>query len=72
MLGGFLIDSRRRNRWLVPSKTPKALAAAIHEALGDRQEAQRRAVAGQKLARELFDVRNSAAKIKTIYEEILS
>lgn len=57
--------------WLIPSKDPKALSVAIMDALGNPHEARTRASAGQKLAREMFDVRNSAAKIKDIYKEIL-
>ena len=57
--------------WLVPSKNPQALATAILDALGNEPEAQKMAQAGQVLARELFDVRKTAAGIKTIYEQIL-
>jgi glycosyltransferase involved in cell wall biosynthesis len=58
--------------WLVPAKNPLALASAILEVLNNRDEALKRAQSGQRLARDLFDVRNSAAGIKTIYEQILS
>lgn len=57
--------------WLVPPKNPQALAAAVLDALGNKPEAQKRARAGQELARDLFDVRKTAAGIKTIYEQIL-
>ena len=57
--------------WLVPPKNPLLLSVAINEALGNKPEAQKRAQAGQKLARDLFDVRKTAAGIKSIYEQIL-
>jgi glycosyltransferase involved in cell wall biosynthesis len=57
--------------WLVPSKNPQALAAAILDALGNNLESQKKARAGQELARDIFDVRKTAAEIKTIYEQIL-
>jgi len=57
--------------WLVPAKEPEVLAATILDVLGNKSEAQRRALAGQLLARELFDVRKTAAGIKSIYEQIL-
>jgi glycosyltransferase involved in cell wall biosynthesis len=56
---------------LIPPKDPQALASAILEALENGQDARKWAMAGQKLARELFDVRRTAAEIKTIYEKIL-
>jgi glycosyltransferase involved in cell wall biosynthesis len=58
--------------WLVPSKDPRSLALAILEGLRDTVEAKKRAQAGQKLARQLFDVRKTACEIKMIYEEILA
>lgn len=56
--------------WLVPPKNPKALAKAMLEALHNPMEAQRRAQDGQKLAKQLFDVRRTAAEIVDIYKEI--
>lgn len=58
--------------WLVPAKNPQALASAILEVLNNRDEALKRAQAGQRLAGDLFDVRSTAAGIKTIYERIMS
>jgi glycosyltransferase involved in cell wall biosynthesis len=58
--------------WLVPPKDPPALADAITAALADASEARRRAEAGQRLARELFDVRSTAAEVAKIYRAILS
>lgn len=58
--------------WLVPPKQPKALAVAITEALKDEAEAQKRALSGQIFAHDLFDVRKTAAGIKSIYEKIVT
>jgi glycosyltransferase involved in cell wall biosynthesis len=57
--------------WLVPQKNPKALARAILDALEDKQEARRRAVEGQKLVRQLFDVERTARGVAEIYDEVL-
>lgn len=57
--------------WLVPPKNPEALARAIVEALRNRQEARRRTIEGQKLARGLFDVERTAREVAGIYDEIL-
>lgn len=57
--------------WLVPPKNPPAIACAILDALSDPNGAKEKATAGQKLARELFDVRQTAREIKEIYERIL-
>lgn len=72
-VGGFpdLIQNGRTG-WLVPPRNPVQLAEAILEALENPSESKRRAEAGQNLARELFDVRKTAAEIKSIYSQILS
>jgi len=57
--------------WLVPPSTPRLLAAAILAAIGDREEAMRRARAGQQLVRRLFDVRRTGREIAAIYRRIL-
>jgi glycosyltransferase involved in cell wall biosynthesis len=57
--------------WLVPPKNPEALARAILDALEDKQEARRRAVEGQRLVRELFDVERTARGVAEIYDEVL-
>jgi glycosyltransferase involved in cell wall biosynthesis len=57
--------------WLAPPKNPEALARAMLEALEDKQEARRRTVEGQKLARKLFDVERTARGVAEIYDEIL-
>ncbi len=58
--------------WLVPSKRPDLLAGALMEALDDPAHAGALAAAGQKLARELFDIRRTARDITAIYETILA
>lgn len=58
--------------WLVPPRDPRHLAETMLEALGDRDEARRRAAAGQALVRRLFDVERTGREIASIYEEILS
>lgn len=57
--------------WLVPPRDPEALANAILDGLKNREEAQRRALAGQRLTRQLFDVRRTGAEIRHIYGTIL-
>ena len=57
--------------WLVPPKDPIALAKAIQEALELSHNAQKRAMAGQQLARTLFDVKKTSYEIKSIYSQIL-
>ena len=57
--------------WLVPPKNPEALARAILDALQERQEARRRAVEGQNLVRQLFDVERTARGVAEIYDEVL-
>ena len=55
--------------WLVPPRNPKALAQAILQALQNQDEAHRRALEGQKLARSLFDVETTARETSLIYEK---
>ena len=50
--------------WLVPPKEPGSLASAILMCLRERAEARKRAQSGQKLARDLFDVRRTAREVK--------
>lgn len=58
--------------WLVSPRNPKALAQSILEALANPAEARRRAVAGRKLARTLFDVETTARQVAEIYNKIIS
>jgi glycosyltransferase involved in cell wall biosynthesis len=58
--------------WLVPPRDPSQLAEAIREALNNPEEARMRAERGQKLARQLLDVRQTARQVYDIYREILS
>lgn len=57
--------------WLVPPRSPQLLAKSIMAALSDPEKAHTLAVKGQRFARALFDVRKTAAEIKTIYARIL-
>lgn len=56
--------------WLVPPRDPPALARAIRDALSDPLEARKRGEAGYQLARELFDVRQTAHEIVEIYQTL--
>jgi glycosyltransferase involved in cell wall biosynthesis len=58
--------------WLVPPRSPVALARAMLDALGNREETRRRTLAGQKLARHLFDVERTGHETAAIYERILA
>jgi glycosyltransferase involved in cell wall biosynthesis len=57
--------------WLVPPRDPAALARAVLEALENKDEARRRTIEGQKLARNLFDVERTGREVAAIYERIL-
>ena len=57
--------------WLVPPRQPEALARAILEALKDRDEARRRTIEGQKLARKLFDAERTGREVVAVYEKIV-
>ncbi len=58
--------------WLVPPRDPAALASAVLDAVRNADKAKRLARNGQKLVRELFDVKKTAAQVASIYEDILS
>lgn len=57
--------------WVVPPRNPPALARAMAEALRDKAEAKRRAMAGRHHAQQLFDVERTAREVGAIYENIL-
>lgn len=57
--------------WLVAPRNPAELAHAIVEALRDKPEAKRRALAGSRLARERFDVERTAREVAEMYGRIL-
>jgi glycosyltransferase involved in cell wall biosynthesis len=57
--------------WVVQPRNPRQLAAAMLEALANRDEGARRALAGRDLVRRLFDVRRTGAEIVSIYRNIL-
>jgi glycosyltransferase involved in cell wall biosynthesis len=72
-IGGFPDVIRHgETGWLVPPRRPSALADAIGEALDDPVRARRMALEGQRRARQMLDVRESARQVKAIYETILS
>lgn len=58
--------------WLVPPRDPERLAVAIQEALSDLDHARALARNGEKLMREMVDVRNNAKEVLDAYESILS
>jgi glycosyltransferase involved in cell wall biosynthesis len=57
--------------WLVPARSPKALAGSVLECLGDPAEARRRADAGRELVLQMFDVRRTGDEVARIYEHLL-
>jgi glycosyltransferase involved in cell wall biosynthesis len=57
--------------WLVPPRNAKALAYAILEALQDQDEARRRALEGQNLARNLFDIERTGPETAAAYQKVL-
>ncbi len=71
---GGLPDLIQENEtgWLVPPRTPKALAHAILDALQNKDEAHRRAIQGQKLTRTLFDVERTGREVAAIYKNLLA
>jgi glycosyltransferase involved in cell wall biosynthesis len=70
---GGLPDLIQENRtgFVVPPRNPKALATAISAALDDRDEARRRTMNGQTLARSLFDVERTGREVAGIYRDVL-
>ncbi len=61
-----------KSGWLVPPKKPERLAASILEALQDLDKSREMAQRGQELARQLFDVKQTAAQVVYIYQRILA
>ena len=58
--------------WLVPPRAPAQLAKALLEVLCHPEDARQRARRGRELARELFDVRRTAAEVFDYYGRLLS
>lgn len=58
--------------WLVPPRNPVELARAIVEALRNKAEAKRRAMAGLRLAQRRFDVERTAREVAEIYSTIVT
>lgn len=57
--------------WLVPSRDTRALADAMLDVLEHPAEGKRRALVGQKLVREMFDMKRTATEVVRIYDHIL-
>jgi glycosyltransferase involved in cell wall biosynthesis len=57
--------------WLVAPGNPNGLSAAMREALDHSGEARSRALAGQKLARQLLDLEDTGRAVLEVYESIL-
>jgi D-inositol-3-phosphate glycosyltransferase len=57
---------------LVPPRDPQSLAAATLSSLKSPAEARRLALAGQQLARQLFNVENTAREVAQIYSQVAS
>jgi glycosyltransferase involved in cell wall biosynthesis len=57
--------------WLVPPRSPGALADAVLSGLLDPVEAARRGRAGQVHATALMDVRRTSAEVAAIYREVV-
>jgi len=58
--------------WLVPPKSPKALADKIEYALTHYDEAARLAENGKRLCMEMFDIRKNARDVFDAYRNILA
>lgn len=57
---------------LAPPGSPPALAKIILEVLRDQKQAKEMALRGQDLARRLFDVKETASQVLTIYRALLA
>jgi glycosyltransferase involved in cell wall biosynthesis len=58
--------------YLVPPGDAAAFAKALLAALGNPEEAKRRAAAARDLAAREFDVRNTTAQMDEVYEELMA
>lgn len=71
-VGGFPdIVHPGQTGWLVPPRNPERLAEVILDVIGNREEARRRADAGQRMVCQILDVRKTARQVHSIYSEIL-
>jgi glycosyltransferase involved in cell wall biosynthesis len=70
---GGLPDLIEENKtgWLVPPRNPETLARAILEVLANKEEARRRTLEGQKMARHLFDVERTGRETAANYNKVL-
>lgn len=70
---GGLPDLIEENKtgWLVPARNPEALAHAMLEVLANKEEARRRTLEGQKMARHLFDVERTGRETAATYNQVL-
>jgi glycosyltransferase involved in cell wall biosynthesis len=57
--------------WVVSEREAPMLARCIGEVLKEPEEARRRAAAGRKLARLMFDVERTAGEVLEIYKHII-
>jgi glycosyltransferase involved in cell wall biosynthesis len=57
--------------WLVPPRSPEALAKTIELAIGDAASSRVLAQRGKKLTHGYFDVHETAREILAIYERVL-
>ena len=71
-IGGFPdVVINGETGWLVPPHSPDVLARTITMALSDPVEARIRAHRGQKLVRDMFNIKNTAKEVSVIYQKIL-
>lgn len=72
-VGGFPdLVKPGKTGWLVPAKSPEALAEAIIDAVRNPSRASQMAESGRLHARDLMDVRKNAGDVLAIYERILA
>ncbi len=72
-VGGFPdLVINQKTGLTVPAKKPDLLASAIAYYMENMNKAKEHAIVGNELARELFDVKNTAKETFQIYETILT
>ena len=71
-VGGFtdvIIDGK--TGYLCLPKNPNSLADSIDKVLTDYSKAKKMALLGQKKVKKIFDINNSAKRVKDIYLKII-